>query len=526
ENYLNDILTRNDIVAENNEGLTAILDDALSNHQEIPFMAIDNERSLEKINGKYRYILRLYSSLINGQRAMVTHSDIPVFFDILVPDGECADECETKVRDILSGSKTYLRIYTSSTGKRKTAMKAIQDNNYETASDNLYSFHHKVARENRIQLFGDHTLVFTWDIETQSQELGEFAKVLDLNQNVFMICITLHWKDDPKPLKNQENLLKAFTLCWRAFVTDIQKYREKIGAKSENIFKKKNTVKAPEEGEEDLEENEYMGGPIKIKISAEDDFTSSFLKLPDALCCQDLLVNQSIINDYREIASIAYVSLFDVHYRANRMKVQNLLSAYAVKRDMVINTRRPVTELDFASLYPSIIMVYNLSPEKFIFDPKDADIAQNNENNLYKIEFSFNKHIVQACCICHDSQMEKKGLYLGLLEDLFNKRLKLKARLAPLGKKKQHLGKMISLAKERGKRIPESLNLEYSSICFDYDYWDLNQKALKLYMNTFYEEAGNSKSPIFLHELAYEIIIAGKTTLILLPNSYQRKGLG
>ncbi|CAI2184208.1 5914_t:CDS:2, partial [Funneliformis geosporum] len=504
ENYLNDILTRNDIVAENNEGLTAILDDALSNHQEIPFMAIDNERSLEKINGKYRYILRLYSSLINGQRAMVTHSDIPVFFDILVPDGECADECETKVRDILSGKKkTYLRIYTSSTGKRKTAMKAIQDNNYETASDNL-----------------DHTLVFTWDIETQSQELGEFAKVLDLNQNTEP---DLRWTTII--CRNQENLLKAFTLCWRAFVTDIQKYREKIGAKSENIFKKKNTVKAPEEGEEDLEENEYMGGPIKIKISAEDDFTSSFLKLPDALCCQDLLVNQSIINDYREIASIAYVSLFDVHYRANRMKVQNLLSAYAVKRDMVINTR-PVTELDFASLYPSIIMVYNLSPEKFIFDPKDADIAQNNENNLYKIEFSFNKHIVQACCICHDSQMEKKGLYLGLLEDLFNKRLKLKARLAPLGKKKQHLGKMISLAKERGKRIPESLNLEYSSICFDYDYWDLNQKALKLYMNTFYEEAGNSKSPIFLHELAYEIIIAGKTTLILLPNSYQRKGLG
>ncbi|GBC02495.1 hypothetical protein RclHR1_04650012 [Rhizophagus clarus] len=82
------------------------------------------------------------------------------------------------------------------------------------------------------------------------------------------------------------------------------------------------------------------------------------------------------------------------------MKVQNLLSAYAVKRDMVISTRvheniekgkypgvyvyppkkeieskRPVTGLNFASLYPSIIMAYNLSPEKFIFDPKDADIA-------------------------------------------------------------------------------------------------------------------------------------------------------
>jgi len=55
--------------------------------------------------------------------------------------------------------------------------------------------------------------------------------------------MTLHWKDDPKLLKqiclvnvetepdlqqitiiceNQENLLKAFALCWRAFAPDIK----------------------------------------------------------------------------------------------------------------------------------------------------------------------------------------------------------------------------------------------------------------------------------------------------------------
>ena len=128
------------------------------------------------------------------------------------------------------------------TGKRKTAIKAVQDNNYETASDDLYSFHRKVARENRIQLsewstinkyiykkskrtsslcshefyvsiknfcpledfstisdrfpisalLRDRTLVLTWDIETQSREFGEFADVLDLNHSVFMICMTLH----------------------------------------------------------------------------------------------------------------------------------------------------------------------------------------------------------------------------------------------------------------------------------------------------------------------------------------------
>src|SRR5271170_6372397 len=109
----------------------------------------------------------------------------------------------------------------------------------------------------------------------------------------------------------------------------------------------------------------------------------------DALHCQELLVTLSQINDYREVASIAHVSLFDSHYRANRMKVRNLLGAYAFKRDMVFSTRvceniekgkypgayvfppkkgiesrRPVTGLDFASLYPSLIMAYNLSPDK------------------------------------------------------------------------------------------------------------------------------------------------------------------
>jgi len=55
--------------------------------------------------------------------------------------------------------------------------------------------------------------------------------------------MTLHWKDDPKPLKqiclvdvesaldprritiicrSQTNLLKAFALCWEAFALDIQ----------------------------------------------------------------------------------------------------------------------------------------------------------------------------------------------------------------------------------------------------------------------------------------------------------------
>ncbi|CAI2195257.1 20000_t:CDS:2, partial [Funneliformis geosporum] len=211
-----------DIVAENNDpegtGLTAILDDVLFSCQEIPFMAIDNEGSSKKKNRKYYYVLHLYSSLINGQKVVVTLLGIQVFFDILVSDGKPSDDCEIKsilklfLFAVIIQKKTYLQIYTSGTGKRKTVMKAIQDNNYETASDDLYSFYRKVARENGIQLCGwsilnfwpvadlkiisnqfpisvllqNRILVLAWNIKMQSRELGDFAEALDLNQNIFI----------------------------------------------------------------------------------------------------------------------------------------------------------------------------------------------------------------------------------------------------------------------------------------------------------------------------------------------------
>src|ERR1044072_5505036 len=46
----------------------------------------------------------------------------------------------------------------------------------------------------------------------------------------------------------------------------------------------------------------------------------------DALSCQRLMVKYNAINEYREVASITFLSLFDVYYFARGMKVYNLLS--------------------------------------------------------------------------------------------------------------------------------------------------------------------------------------------------------
>ncbi|CAI2199367.1 9106_t:CDS:2, partial [Funneliformis geosporum] len=179
--------------------------------EKIPFMAIENEGSTERINGIYRYVLCLYGYLINSQKALVTLKDIQVFFAILIPDGETPDKCE---------EKSYLQIYTNGTGERKKAIQAIQENNFETASDDLYSFHRKSTINKYIRkkaLLRDRTLILTWDIKTYASQIGEFAEVLEEKNKVFIIDMTLHWKDDPKPLKQI-----SFTLCWQAFAPDIQ----------------------------------------------------------------------------------------------------------------------------------------------------------------------------------------------------------------------------------------------------------------------------------------------------------------
>ncbi|RIB22901.1 hypothetical protein C2G38_2033211 [Gigaspora rosea] len=184
-------------------------------------------------------------------------------------------------------------------------------------------------------------------------------------------------------------------------------YYERLG----DVTTSNETLSVKENTEEEVEE-EFRRDSIFIKVSPEDAFKSSFLKIPGCvpidvhacfkrlyphsevekesllkfylkLCrleskadmpfnrlwnyysetkelssditarnmhevanyciidvsrCQELTVKCNIINNYRKVASIAYVSLFDTHYRANRIKVKNLLGIYATKRNMLFST--------------------------------------------------------------------------------------------------------------------------------------------------------------------------------------------
>ena len=74
--FLASIPSHNDIVAEFDNEMTAILQQSLSGKQPIHFMPTDVSDEAEYINGVSTYILRITGSLINGQEAVVNITGI------------------------------------------------------------------------------------------------------------------------------------------------------------------------------------------------------------------------------------------------------------------------------------------------------------------------------------------------------------------------------------------------------------------------------------------------------------------
>ncbi|CAG8698889.1 8642_t:CDS:2, partial [Cetraspora pellucida] len=156
----------------------------------------------------------------------------------------------------------------------------------------------------------------------------------------------------------------------------------------------------------------------------------------DALRCQELMVKRNVVNDYQEVSSIAYVSLSDAHYFAEGMKVCNLLGAEAWSSNMLcsmiasentefgkylgayvitpikgLKNKCPVIGLNFVSLYPSLIMTYNFSPDKIILSCKEAINVIRNGKKIHIIKFLFNGQTIEAWSIHHNNIPEEKGLY-------------------------------------------------------------------------------------------------------------------
>lgn len=160
----------------------------------------------------------------------------------------------------------------------------------------------------------------------------------------------------------------------------------------------------------------------------------------DCVRPQQLYVKRTIVPDKRELSTMSYVSLYDSFYRADGMKVCNVIGSYCHKRQIAFSNARsdktdsdkdhypgawvfppnrglhsdgwieieailsdgtkikkrmrcrPITGLDFASLYPSLMMAYNLSPDMVVYSKEEADKLADEGYSLHHIRpFDFER---------------------------------------------------------------------------------------------------------------------------------------
>lgn len=219
------------------------------------------------------------------------------------------------------------------------------------------------------------------------------------------------------------------------------------------------------------------------------------------------------------------------------------------------NIGRPITGLDFSSLYPSLIRAYNFSPDYCILagdktkeGKKYAKTLNDAGQKLTKVDFDFGKDNYGkpirrlAYFVSHNNKYDpyirdengdikyvnnkpvcdpefQFGVYPYILNSLFAKRAIIKGQMKMLDKRKEII-----------EAIPadeqEKLMQEYNNIIFDRNYQNSKQNALKVFMNTFYGEAGNQISPFFVLEVAGGITTYGQKNIIKAQHYVEEKGCG
>jgi DNA polymerase elongation subunit (family B) len=158
--------------------------------------------------------------------------------------------------------------------------------------------------------------------------------------------------------------------------------------------------------------------------------------------------------------------------------------ARALWREFVAEPNKyPVTPVDFSSLYPSIAIAFNLSPEMLIRDERQAELLREVGVRLHDIDFIYSGVRIRAWVVDHGTidgvelkpgfDEAKMGVYPTILKEGFDARMYTKAQA-----KKYREGE------------------------FMHQYYNGKQQAEKILLNTFYGELGNANSPSRVIELA------------------------
>lgn len=183
----------------------------------------------------------------------------------------------------------------------------------------------------------------------------------------------------------------------------------------------------------------------------------------------------------------------------------------------------PVCALDFSSLYPSIIMTYNISPEYWVNDYNLAEELKQKNYELHNIQFKYghstNEEDINSWTIKKINEKDMFGLYPSILKYLFDERNKIKKILKPIDHEIERLN---SLKENKYKEITQD---GYNELLFNFNYYNSKQLGIKVLMNTFYGVLGTPVSPLFILELAGGVTSMGQYNLLLVKSFLENEKL-
>jgi DNA polymerase elongation subunit (family B) len=188
---------------------------------------------------------------------------------------------------------------------------------------------------------------------------------------------------------------------------------------------------------------------------------------------------------------------------------------------------RPITGLDFSSLYPSLIRTYNFSPEYCVMNETEMlEIQRRKGYKFTHVEFPFGPMQCKAYFVSHENHIDPKdpefrfGIYPYVLNELFNQRAVIKKEMKKYDSAKEEM----EAEETKHPGYLKANREKYEDICFMKNYLNTKQGALKIFMNTFYGECGNQRSAFCIIELAGGVTQYGKINLIKAFNYVQELG--
>jgi DNA polymerase elongation subunit (family B) len=307
---------------------------------------------------------------------------------------------------------------------------------------------------------------------------------------------------------------------------------------------------------------------------------------------QELNVKRAIITDKRELANISFVPLYNAFYRADGEKVRNMMAAYCnvynvafssinlQKGDhekdwntggFVVTPKRglyktPMTGLDFASLYPSLIGTYNLSPDMIVDNAEFAEFLRARGYTLHPIVDESGEYLqftrgskkgsadnetirTTAWSVRHNGilssadtnivegydenykpiygrkalQHESMGYMAYIVKMLKEVRNPIKHALGMIGKNIEKLElKLASCAKDSAEY--RELTVEIADNEFQQAKTTSKSSSVKVLNNTFYGQVASFRNSFYNINIAGGITAAGRRNLMFVKQYVESRG--